>query len=185
MSASFSATVPIERASQAEVRLVEYDPESETKILAGIIFQQTHGSWDDALARAQGARRVRASGNSSSAICRNDRRDGKKSGALLRMPICDSRSSMDIGSYRDLAPAPHDDAGTPELFHASRLQHAARIAAGRAWRRDSKKRWNEPIVFSGRSNRSIAISLNMPCRSRIGCGFISGRIFGSCSGRRN
>src|SRR3989475_4317526 len=29
--------------SKAEVRLVEYDPESETKILAAIIFQQTHG----------------------------------------------------------------------------------------------------------------------------------------------
>src|SRR6266702_7624122 len=39
--------------SKAEVRLVEYDPESETKILAAIIFQQTHGTWDEAMNRAR------------------------------------------------------------------------------------------------------------------------------------
>ncbi len=41
---------PVERP---EVQLVEYDPESETKILGGIIFQQEHGSWDQALSRAK------------------------------------------------------------------------------------------------------------------------------------
>src|SRR5438876_7832656 len=45
----FVGEVPREMAAKAEVRLVEYDPESETKILAGIVFQQTHGSWKDAL----------------------------------------------------------------------------------------------------------------------------------------
>src|SRR5262245_49255700 len=39
-------------APKAEVRLVECDPESETKILAAILFQQTHSSWDDARRRA-------------------------------------------------------------------------------------------------------------------------------------
>src|SRR5438552_311945 len=41
--------VPHARGSKAEVRLVEYDPESETKILAGIIFQQTHDDWNGAV----------------------------------------------------------------------------------------------------------------------------------------
>ena len=44
---------PPDRALKAEVRLVEYDPESETKILAGILFQQMHGTWDQALAKAR------------------------------------------------------------------------------------------------------------------------------------
>src|SRR2546428_8320176 len=34
---------PLESAPRADVRLVEYDPDSETKIAASIIFQQTHG----------------------------------------------------------------------------------------------------------------------------------------------
>src|SRR3989449_8020186 len=35
-----------EPTMKAEVRLVEYDPQSELKILAGITFEQTHGSWE-------------------------------------------------------------------------------------------------------------------------------------------
>src|SRR5262249_33100860 len=46
-------TTEIHAANRPEVRLVEADPESETKILAGIIFQQTHGSWDQAMAKAR------------------------------------------------------------------------------------------------------------------------------------
>src|SRR5947199_10190643 len=38
---------------KAEVRLVEYEPQSEVKILAGIIFEQTHGSWDEALEKVK------------------------------------------------------------------------------------------------------------------------------------
>jgi thymidylate synthase ThyX len=49
----FVGEVEREPRLQAEVRLVEYDPESEAKILAGTIFQQTHGTWDDALKRAK------------------------------------------------------------------------------------------------------------------------------------
>src|SRR5215510_6061518 len=44
---------PVESGSTAQVLLVDYDPESETKILAGIIFHQSHGGWDDALNRAR------------------------------------------------------------------------------------------------------------------------------------
>src|SRR5882672_9665772 len=42
-----------ERGLKPEVRLVEYDSDSEVKILAGIIFQQIHGSWDQALDKAK------------------------------------------------------------------------------------------------------------------------------------
>src|SRR5262245_44649478 len=49
----FLDDVPVESETKAQVRLVEYDPDSETKILAGILFQQTHSSWDDAIQRAQ------------------------------------------------------------------------------------------------------------------------------------
>ena len=51
---AFSANAETLAGTRPEVRLVEVDPESETKILAGIIFQQTHGSWDQALERARG-----------------------------------------------------------------------------------------------------------------------------------
>src|SRR5262245_24072361 len=49
----FLGETTVEGGSRTQVRLVEYDPESETKILAGIIFQQSHGSWDDAVNRAK------------------------------------------------------------------------------------------------------------------------------------
>src|SRR5207247_1126117 len=43
----------LDRALKPEVRLVEYDPDSETKILAGIVFQQVHGTWDQAMEHAR------------------------------------------------------------------------------------------------------------------------------------
>src|SRR3977135_2571536 len=49
----FLGEPPRESGSRAEVRLVEYEPESETKILAGIVFQQKHGGWDDAFNRVK------------------------------------------------------------------------------------------------------------------------------------
>src|SRR6266550_2015198 len=49
----FLGEAAFETRPKAEVRLVEYDPESEVRILAGIIFQQSHGSWDGALDRAR------------------------------------------------------------------------------------------------------------------------------------
>src|SRR5262245_37332276 len=39
--------------TKVQVRLIESDPESETKILAGIIFQQSHSGWDEALNQAK------------------------------------------------------------------------------------------------------------------------------------
>src|SRR5438093_8236612 len=44
----------LERGLKPEVRLVEYDPESEAKILAGLLFRETHAIWDQALNTARG-----------------------------------------------------------------------------------------------------------------------------------
>src|SRR2546422_8929773 len=43
----------VNQGPKPEVRLVEDDPDSEVKILAGIIFQQIHGSWDQAMDKAK------------------------------------------------------------------------------------------------------------------------------------
>src|SRR5262249_18478618 len=48
-----SGEVQVERTPRAEVKLVEFDSDSEIKILAGILFHQSHGSWDQALAQAR------------------------------------------------------------------------------------------------------------------------------------
>jgi thymidylate synthase ThyX len=89
------------KAPKAEVRLVQYDPESELKILAGIIFQQTHGSWDQAI-------------NSAKTLSEEDRRDlleryllkrsarWQKVGRAFENAYTRFEIVMDIGSYRDL-----------------------------------------------------------------------------------
>src|SRR5262245_25227524 len=86
---------------RAEVRLVEFDSESETKILASILFQQTHTGWDEALARA----------NSLSASERHElfqqylsNRSARwqKVGRAFENTYLRFEIVMDIGSYRDL-----------------------------------------------------------------------------------
>ncbi|HET9943385.1 MAG TPA: FAD-dependent thymidylate synthase [Terriglobia bacterium] len=91
----------LEAAPRAEVRLAEFDPDSEVKILAGILFQQSHGTWTQAMDRARG-------------LSEEDRRKvfdayvaGRKGrwykvgrafeNAYMRFEIV-----MDAGSYRDL-----------------------------------------------------------------------------------
>src|SRR6185503_19670218 len=89
------------RTPRAEVRLVEFDPESEVKILAGILFQQTHGSWDQAMARAR---------NMDDASRRKvfdayvPARKGRwyKVGRAFENAYMRFEIVMDIGSYRDL-----------------------------------------------------------------------------------
>jgi len=91
----------IQTASRAEVRLVECDPESEPKILAGILFQQTHGSWDQALARARSL-----SGSQKRDILdrymANRRARWYKVGRAFENAYLRFEIVMDIGSYRDL-----------------------------------------------------------------------------------
>jgi len=92
---------PVDSSSKAEVRLVEYDPESETKILAGIIFQQLHVGWDDALNRARGLpdseKRVIFERYLFKRSARWQKVGRAFENAYLRFEIV-----MDIGSYRDL-----------------------------------------------------------------------------------
>jgi thymidylate synthase ThyX len=91
----------VERAPRAEVRLVEFDPESEVKILAGILFQQSHGTWDQAMGQARGlseeARRKVFDAYVSGRKGRWYKVGRAFENAYLRFEIV-----MDAGSYRDL-----------------------------------------------------------------------------------
>jgi thymidylate synthase ThyX len=90
-----------ERALRAEVRLVEHDPESETKILAGVLFQQMHGTWDQALHRARTLTESEKKDLFERYLTKRSARWQKVGrafeNAYLRFEIV-----MDIGSYRDL-----------------------------------------------------------------------------------
>ena len=93
--------VPMEPASRSEVRLVEFDPDSETKVAAAIIFQQTHGGWDQAMEIARGKGEIQRRELFESYMPKRPARWYKVGrafeNAYLRFEI-----SMDIGSYRDL-----------------------------------------------------------------------------------
>src|SRR5262245_1698573 len=97
----FLGEQPVDSSSNAQVRLVEYDAESETKILAGIIFQQSHASWDDALNRARVLSEAEKRTIFERYLWKRSARWQKVGrafeNAYLRFEIV-----MDIGSYRDL-----------------------------------------------------------------------------------
>jgi thymidylate synthase ThyX len=88
-------------AQKAQVRLVEFDPESETKILAGIVFQQTHTGWDEAMTRSKSLspaeKRDLLRQYLSNRSARWQKVGRAFENAYLRFEIV-----MDIGSYRDL-----------------------------------------------------------------------------------
>lgn len=91
----------MEPGSKPQVRLVEFDPESETKILAAMIFQQTHGSWAQALEQAraldEAQRRELFERYLPNRAARWYKTGRAFENAYLRFEIV-----MDIGSYRDL-----------------------------------------------------------------------------------
>ena len=95
------ATENVECAPRAEVRLVEFDPESEVKVLAGILFQQDHGTWEQALQHARGMNEeARRRAFDAYVPARKGRwyKVGRAfENAYMRFEIV-----MDIGSYRDL-----------------------------------------------------------------------------------
>src|SRR5215475_14259249 len=97
----FIGDAAVEAASRAEVRLVEFDPDSQLKIAAGIIFQQTHGSWDSAFEKAKSLSDAELRALFESYMPRRQARWYKVGrafeNAYLRFEI-----AMDIGSYRDL-----------------------------------------------------------------------------------
>jgi len=91
----------IEREPRAEVRLVEFDPDSETKILAGILFQQSHGTWDHAFARVKGFSETEKRTLLDAYV---PARKGRwyKVGRAFENAYLRFEVVMDIGSYRDL-----------------------------------------------------------------------------------
>src|SRR5262245_40631259 len=91
----------IEHAPRAEVKLVEFDPESEVKILAGILFQQSHVSWEDAVARARGLGEEEKRKVFEAYI---PSRKGRwyKVGRAFENAYMRFEIVIDIGSYRDL-----------------------------------------------------------------------------------
>jgi thymidylate synthase ThyX len=90
-----------EPASRADVRLVEFDPDSLPKIAAGIIFQQTHASWATALDTARALDETGMRELFENYMPKRPARWYKVGrafeNAYLRFEIV-----MDIGSYRDL-----------------------------------------------------------------------------------
>ena len=90
-----------EPVTKPQVRLVEYDRDSELKILSGIIFQQTHFGWEQALARAkalsESEKRALLERYLSKRTARWQKVGRAFENAYLRFEIV-----MDIGSYRDL-----------------------------------------------------------------------------------
>jgi len=91
----------LERGAKPEVRLVEYDSESETKILAGIVFRETHASWEQAFQTAKGLTEAEKRQVFERYLLHRSARWQKVGRAFenvyLRFEIV-----MDIGSYRDL-----------------------------------------------------------------------------------
>jgi len=90
-----------EPAAKPEVRLIEYDRDSELKILAGIFFPQTHGSWEQALGSAKALNDNEKRNLFHRYLLKRTARWQKVGrafeNAYLRFEIV-----MDIGSYRDL-----------------------------------------------------------------------------------
>lgn len=91
----------IASASRAEVRLVEFDPESEVKILAGILFQQSHGTWAQAIDHA---RSMNPDEQRRAFDAYVPARKGRwyKVGRAFENAYLRFEVVMDIGSYRDL-----------------------------------------------------------------------------------
>ena len=94
-------TGAIAPAPRAEVRLVEFDPDSEVKILAGILFQQSHGTWDQAMERARG---LSEDGRREVLDAYVPGRKGRwyKVGRAFENAYMRFEIVMDAGSYRDL-----------------------------------------------------------------------------------
>jgi len=88
-------------ASRPEVRLIEFDPESETKILAGILFQQMHVGWEQAFEKA---RSLDTAGRRELFQAYSPQRKGRwyKVGRAFENAYLRFEIVMDIGSYRDL-----------------------------------------------------------------------------------
>jgi thymidylate synthase ThyX len=91
----------VERGSKPEVRLVEHDPESESKILAAIIFRERHASWEHALNLAKGLSEAEKRRIFERYLLGRSAR-WQKVGRAFESAYLRFEIIMDIGSYRDL-----------------------------------------------------------------------------------
>ena len=91
----------VERATRAEVKLVDFDPDSEVKILAGILFPQSHGTWEQTMARARSMTEEQKREVFDAYV---PARKGRwyKVGRAFENAYLRFEIAMDIGSYRDL-----------------------------------------------------------------------------------
>ena len=90
-----------ERTARAEVRLVEWDPQTEIKIAAGILFQQSHASWDAAMAKAAALSPAQLR-ELFGAYLPNRQGRWYKVGRAFENAFLRFEIVMDIGAYRDL-----------------------------------------------------------------------------------
>jgi hypothetical protein len=89
------------RSQRAEVNLVEFDPDSEVKILAGILFQQSHDTWDHALTTAR-AMNEESRKRLFDAYIPSRKGRWYKVGRAFENAYLRFEIVMDAGSYRDL-----------------------------------------------------------------------------------
>jgi len=87
--------------NRPEVNLVEYDPETEVKILAGILFKEIHGSWDQTMAIARGLNEKEKE-ELFRRYLKNRRARWYKVGRAFENSYLRYDIVMDIGAYRDL-----------------------------------------------------------------------------------
>ena len=88
---NLEAAEGIERAPRAEVRLADFDPDAETKVLAGILFQQSHGTSGSGYGSRVQPQRKRAP---QGVRCLCAGRKGRRTRLVvrLRMRTCGSKS---------------------------------------------------------------------------------------------
>jgi thymidylate synthase ThyX len=91
----------VERATRAEVKLVDFDPDSEVKILAAILFAPSHGTWEQTMARARSMTEEQKREVFDAYV---PARKGRwyKVGRAFENAYLRFEIAMDIGSYRDL-----------------------------------------------------------------------------------
>src|SRR5207302_3372407 len=80
---------------------VEYDPESEAKILAGLLFRETHAIWDQALNTARGLNEAEKRQVFERYLLKRSAR-WQKVGRAFENAYVRFEIVMDVGSYRDL-----------------------------------------------------------------------------------
>ncbi|MBI2623796.1 MAG: FAD-dependent thymidylate synthase [Candidatus Liptonbacteria bacterium] len=84
-----------------EVKLVEYDADAEEKVVAGILFRETHGGWEEALQVARSMKQeVRKKLLSKYLLNRQAR--WWKTGRAFENSYLRFEIIMDAGAYRDL-----------------------------------------------------------------------------------